>query len=100
MLGAMHGLQAIGMFLFDHAGWEAVCDRCGRCCFEREIDPDGDVVIDYAAPCEFLEVGTRRCREYDRRFRVCNRCRRLTPLHALVGRYLPPECAYVRRFRG
>lgn len=99
MLGAMQVLQAIGTFLFARAEWEELCDQCGRCCFEREIDADGDVVIDYAAPCELLDVATRRCREYDRRFQVCSRCRRLTPLHALVGRYLPPDCAYVRRFR-
>lgn len=92
--------QAIGTYLFDRRGWEALCDRCGRCCFERELDADGDVIIDYAAPCELLDPSTRRCREYGRRFHVCGRCRQLTPFHARFGRYLPPDCAYVRRFRG
>lgn len=79
--------------------WDEVCDQCGRCCFQREVDEDGDVVIDYAAPCAFLDVETRQCRVYDRRFEVCPACHRLTLRHALFSRHLPEGCAYARLFR-
>lgn len=65
----------------------------------REVDEDGDVVIDYAEPCEFLDTATRRCTVYEQRFRVCDRCNRVTLRHALFARHLPDGCAYARMFR-
>lgn len=65
----------------------------------REVDEDGDVIIDYAAPCEFLDTKTRQCTVYENRFEACARCNRVTVLHALFARHLPEGCAYVRTFR-
>lgn len=79
--------------------WDDICDRCGRCCFERELDDDGDVLINYAAPCEFLDPETRLCTVYETRFRACDRCGRVTLWAALADPLLPEGCAYVRRFR-
>lgn len=95
----MKPLQAIALYLRDRAGWEALCARCGRCCFEREVTADGTVVVNYGEPCDLLDMDTHLCKAYDRRFALCSRCRRLTPLHALFSPYLPEECAYVRAFR-
>lgn len=95
----MRPLRAIHLFLCDRYAWDAVCDRCGRCCFEREVAADGSVDVNYAAPCEFLDLESHECRVYERRFEACDRCRQLTPATALFGRHLPRECAYVRRFR-
>lgn len=79
--------------------WDDICDRCGRCCFEHEVDEDGDVVIDYAQPCEFLDVKTRACTVYEHRFEACERCGRVTLLTAMIDPRLPEGCAYARRFR-
>lgn len=79
--------------------WDGVCDRCGLCCYERTVEDDGAVGIDFSRPCEFLDEDTMLCRTYETRFDACEGCRRLTPLTALFGKHLPPTCAYVRAFR-
>ena len=96
----MKPLRAILLYMRDRAAWDAVCDRCGRCCFEREVGAAGEVAVNYAAPCAFLDLETHECRVYPQRFEACDRCHRLTPATALFSRHLPPECAYVREFRG
>lgn len=78
--------------------WDDICDRCGRCCFVREVDEDGDVIIDYADPCPYLDVDSRQCTVYERRFETCDQCRRVTPFVVLFGRHLPEGCAYLRYF--
>ena len=95
----MKPLLATRLYLLDRRAWESVCDRCGRCCFERDVTESGSVDVNYAAPCEFLNLDTHECRVYRHRFEACDRCHRLTPLTALFSRHLPPECAYVRTFR-
>ena len=79
--------------------WDEICDCCGMCCYEREVNEYGDVAVDLSAPCEFLNESTRRCSVYENRFDKCERCCRLTPRIALFGDHLPPSCAYVRAFR-
>lgn len=95
----MKPVHAILLYLRDRHAWDDVCDRCGRCCFERTVGADGAVAVNYAAPCEFLDMESHECRVYSQRFDACARCHRLTPFTALFGRHLPPECAYVREFR-
>ena len=95
----MRPFRAILLYMRDRRAWDDVCDRCGRCCFEREVADDGSVEVNYAAPCEFLDLETHECRVYPQRFDACDRCHRLTPATALFSPHLPPECAYVREFR-
>ena len=78
--------------------WEALCRRCGQCCYEKERTPQGLIVLP-DRPCEFLDTGTRLCRVYADRFRLCPRCRRMTLLKALFLSYLPADCGYVQVFR-
>jgi hypothetical protein len=78
--------------------WEAVCRKCGRCCFEKDRR-GGRVVTNWRAPCRFLDKDTRCCSVYAERFRVCPECRKMTVFHAFFAPWLPPECGYVRAFR-
>lgn len=78
--------------------WEAICDGCGLCCFERRLTAAG-LRIDLARPCPYLDEKTRRCRVYHRRFAVGALCSKVNLLHALFGRLMPLTCGYVRRFR-
>jgi uncharacterized cysteine cluster protein YcgN (CxxCxxCC family) len=78
--------------------WEAVCTQCGLCCYQKEWR-FGKIVTNYRAPCRFLDESSRLCTIYERRFRECAECRRMTIFHALFVSYLPAECGYVRRFR-
>lgn len=71
--------------------WEALCRRCGRCCYEK-LELAG-VVYYTDIPCEHLDPQTRLCTVYARRDVVRAGCLRLTP--ALVRRgYLPADCPY------
>ncbi len=79
-------------------GWESVCRRCGLCCYEKERR-GRKIVTNYRAPCRFLDESSRLCTVYERRFRECPECRKMTIFHALFASYLPRQCAYVRRYR-
>ena len=79
--------------------WEDICERCTLCCHEREVDADGNLAVDWGAPCAFLDEGTHACTVYDRRFAACPRCRKIGLRAALFDASLPPSCAYVRTFR-
>ena len=94
MKGAAAALSA-----WRDGSWDDVCDRCGLCCYEREVGEDGSVAVDLSAPCEFLDAETNLCRVYERRFELCPRCRRVTPATALFANHLPSSCAYLRAFR-
>ncbi len=80
------------------ARWEALCRRCGQCCYEKDVR-GLTVVTNWARPCIHLDTATRLCTVYDRRFQACPQCRGMTVWHALFVRWLPPTCGYVRRYR-
>lgn len=91
-------VAAFGTYMLHPDAWEDVCDRCARCCFERELTDEGEVIVNFACPCEFLDSQTRLCSVYDTRFSQCEGCHKLTPFTVFFGGHLPDECAYVRTF--
>jgi len=83
-------------------GWEALCKRCGRCCFEKVRLADGGTGLTNQ-PCPFLNRATRRCKVYERRFEVCPDCLPLTEDSLAEIDWLPEDCGYVeydRQSRG
>lgn len=77
--------------------WEAICRRCGRCCFEK-IEFEGE--IHYTdTPCEMLDLETRRCRVYAERVQRRPGCVQLTPRLVRRG-LLPADCPYVAGIAG
>lgn len=75
--------------------WEVICQRCGRCCYEK-YDYRG--TIHYTkTPCEFFNPATRRCRVYARRQQLQPGCAQLTIVLIQRG-ILPKDCPYVRQF--
>jgi uncharacterized protein len=80
------------------ARWESICTQCGLCCYEKDIR-GGRVIVRMDSPCRYLDVKTRLCRVYDRRFRVCAECRKMRRFHARFSRWLPQTCGYVRAYR-
>jgi uncharacterized cysteine cluster protein YcgN (CxxCxxCC family) len=87
-----------GVLASRRARWESICTMCGLCCYEKEWR-GGKIVTNYRAPCRFLDEASRLCTVYDRRFRECAECRKMTIFHALFAAYLPDQCGYVRRYR-
>ena len=73
--------------------WEAICHRCGECCFEKKIDARG-TVITTAVPCRFLDIHDRTCRIYPSRLEVETDCIKLTPDNLPDLEWLPAGCGY------
>ena len=78
----------------DHeAAWEALCEQCGLCCFEKYEDDAGTIFFT-RTPCRYLDVVTRRCTIYDRRFDINPECIQLTEELVREIPWLHDECGY------
>jgi len=89
-------LRLLGMRLTE---WEAICRQCGACCFEKVVDRHGRWHTSDIA-CRFLDVVSRRCKVYHKRFEVGEGCIKLTPEIVRDADWLPEDCAYVQYMRG
>lgn len=76
----------------ESAAWEAICQRCGRCCYEK-IEFDGEVYYT-DQPCEKLDRASGLCTVYENRHRARPGCTSLTPEIIALG-VLPADCPYV-----
>lgn len=77
----------------DADAWERICARCGRCCHERTVTPDGEVLA-WGPPCPYLDPETRLCGAYEQRFSLGITCKKVTPRTLQRPHLLPPGCAY------
>lgn len=75
---------------------EALCRRCGRCCYEKILLQDH--VFTTGTPCAHLDVATRLCRVYADRHRVNPRC--LTVEQGVEWGVFPADCPYVAGLKG
>lgn len=75
--------------------WDSYCKRCGMCCFEKIEDERGNIFYTQT-PCRYLDVVSRRCKIFERRFEICSKCMQLTPELVRTLRWLPPDCGYRR----
>lgn len=71
---------------------EALCRRCGRCCYEKLIIDNH--VFTTRKPCSYLDVETNLCTIYERRFEVNPRC--LSVPQGIELGVFPADCPYVR----
>jgi uncharacterized cysteine cluster protein YcgN (CxxCxxCC family) len=76
--------------------WEAICRRCGRCCFDKLVDENDNLIS--MTPCRYLDQETNRCTVYENRFEKEPDCIRLTPENLLDFDWLPDDCGYVVYF--
>ncbi len=87
-LPAVHSL--LGR-LYSDREWEALCNRCGKCCYEaREVN---DKWVRTGVPCRFLDVLDKGCHVYTHRFQAEQDCTRVTPSLVLKS-ILPEDCSY------
>ena len=73
--------------------WEDLCRRCGECCFEKWIEEDGTIRPTRIA-CRYLDIVSRHCRVYHKRFEVGEGCIKLTPEVVAGLTWLPEDCGY------
>jgi hypothetical protein len=77
----------------DNSDWDSRCKQCGSCCFEKIEDERGNIFYMQSA-CRFLDVVTRRCKIFERRFEINPSCIQLTPELVPTLRWLPRDCGY------
>lgn len=75
--------------------WEALCSRCGLCCFEK-IEDDSGTIFFTATPCRYLDPVSRSCKIYERRFQINPECVKLTEEMVRSIPWLHDDCAYRR----
>jgi len=71
---------------------EDICQRCGRCCYEK-VEFEGEVYYT-DVPCEKLDLSTCLCTVYENRHLARPGCTPLTPRSIRQG-ILPADCPYV-----
>lgn len=77
----------------DDTEWEGRCRQCGLCCFEKIEDERGNILYTQT-PCRYLDVVSRQCAIYERRFSINPICIKLTPDLVSTLRWLPSDCGY------
>lgn len=77
----------------DNRTWENLCEQCGTCCFEK-LEDDAGTIFFSAVPCRYLDVVTRQCKVYERRFEINPDCLQLTPELVTQLHWLHDDCGY------
>ena len=74
--------------------WESLCDGCGRCCLNKLVDED-DNILTVAVACKLLDLDSGQCKNYKHRRKHVPDCIKFTPktLHEHL-KWLPDSCAY------
>jgi uncharacterized cysteine cluster protein YcgN (CxxCxxCC family) len=80
--------------------WEALCDRCARCCLQKLEDGSTGQVYYTRVACRLLDIQNCRCRNYTRRTLQVPNCMVLTPKDVRRIAWLPSTCAYRRLAAG
>lgn len=75
------------------AEWEHICKKCGACCFEK-IENENGTIFFTGIPCKYLDVVTRNCKIYDRRFEIFPECIQLTEELVRNLNWLDDDCGY------
>ncbi len=82
----------------DQDEWETICDKCGKCCYEK-VDTGCGEIIYTDEPCIHLDTETNLCKVYDNRHEAEPDCISLTPELVRTLDWLPAGCSYVERVR-
>jgi uncharacterized cysteine cluster protein YcgN (CxxCxxCC family) len=86
--------QTTALADMDEAQWEAVCDGCAKCCLVKLQDEDTGELAFTNLACRQLDLGTCRCKDYERRTQVVSDCVKLTKDNLAQIDFMPPSCAY------
>lgn len=77
----------------DDTAWDRLCKQCGRCCFDKLEDSRGRIIYTRTA-CRYLDMESRRCKIFERRFEINPHCIKLTPELVGILHWLPSDCGY------
>lgn len=75
--------------------WEALCDRCGKCCLLKLEDEETGRVHYTHVACRLFDAATRTCGNYELRRKLVSGCVVLTPeTLSETAPWMPATCAY------
>jgi len=81
--------------------WEALCDRCGRCCLLKLEDADTQEVEFTNVSCRLFDGATSSCGNYALRKQMVKDCVVLSPENIeRIAYWMPATCAYRLLFEG
>jgi len=74
--------------------FEALCDRCGKCCLLKLEDADTAEIYTTDVACKLLDCANATCSNYAERTQYVPDCTILTPKTVSSLHWLPASCAY------
>ena len=74
--------------------WEELCDGCGRCCLVKLQDEDTEEIAYTNVACEYLDLNSCRCSDYENRAKIKPECVVLSRSNLEVLESMPFTCAY------
>lgn len=88
--------KAKALDALDRAEWDALCDRCGRCCLNKLEDEETGEIYWTDVACRLLDAETCLCSSWENRHAFVPDCVELDPDEVVSQTYtwLPPTCAY------
>ena len=76
--------------------WEELCTQCGKCCTEK-IEMNGKIYISKKY-CRFLDLETKRCGVYEKRFQAEPGC--MDVPKGIAAGIFPADCPYIEKIEG
>ena len=74
--------------------WEALCDRCSKCCVISLEDADTGQLYLTDVSCKLFDTAACGCSDYANRKQYVPDCVKLTPKNVAKLDWLPGTCAY------
>lgn len=74
--------------------WEALCDRCGKCCLHRLEDEDTRDIHFTNVVCSLFDEQTCNCTDYNNRSVRVPNCVTMTIDDLIEPYWLPSTCTY------
>ena len=80
--------------------WEALCDRCGKCCVIKLEDIDTSKIHYTNISCKLLCTKTAKCKNYISRKNIVNDCIVLAYNNLELLHWMPKTCSYKLIYEG
>ena len=80
--------------------WEALCDRCGKCCLITLQDIDSEEIYHTNILCRYYDIENKLCKVYDKRCQLVPNCLKLNKNNVNKLPCMPKTCAYRALFDG
>jgi len=74
--------------------WEAICDRCGKCCLVSLQDIDSGEIYHTNILCKYYDLENKLCTVYEQRCQLVPNCLKLDKNNVDKLPFMPKTCAY------